>query len=60
MTSLAPIMQGFFTDRLADRRASEHTVAAYRRRVRCTAHGPRRRQVASASVGGSRDARTAG
>jgi len=30
VTSLAPIMQGFFTDRLADRRASEHTIAAYR------------------------------
>ncbi|OKI46038.1 tyrosine-type recombinase/integrase [Micromonospora sp. CB01531] len=30
MTSLAPIMQGFFTERLAQRRASEHTVAAYR------------------------------
>jgi site-specific recombinase XerD len=30
VTSLAPIMQGFFTDRLADRRASKHTVAAYR------------------------------
>lgn len=30
MTSLAPIMQGFFTQRLAQRRVSEHTVAAYR------------------------------
>lgn len=30
MTTLAPIMQGFFTERLAQRRASEHTVAAYR------------------------------
>ena len=30
MTSLAPIMQGFFTERLAQRRASQHTVAAYR------------------------------
>ena len=30
MTNLAPIMQGFFTERLAQRRASEHTVAAYR------------------------------
>lgn len=30
MTSLAPIMQGFFTERLAQRRASEHTVTAYR------------------------------
>ncbi len=30
VTTLAPIMQGFFTERLAQRRASEHTVAAYR------------------------------
>lgn len=30
MTTLAPIMQGFFTERLAQRRASAHTVAAYR------------------------------
>ena len=30
MTSLAPILQGFFTERLAQRRASQHTVAAYR------------------------------
>jgi integrase/recombinase XerD len=30
VTSLAPIMQGFFTERLAQRRASERTVAAYR------------------------------
>ena len=30
MTSLASIMQGFFTDKLAQRRASAHTVAAYR------------------------------
>ena len=30
MSALAPIMQGFFTERLAQRRASEHTVAAYR------------------------------
>lgn len=30
MSTLAPIMQGFFTERLAQRRASEHTVAAYR------------------------------
>jgi len=28
--ALAPIMQGFFTERLAQRRVSEHTVAAYR------------------------------
>jgi site-specific recombinase XerD len=30
VTSLAPIMQGFFTDRLTECRASQHTVAAYR------------------------------
>jgi integrase/recombinase XerD len=30
MTSLAPIMQGFFTDQMAGRRASSNTVAAYR------------------------------
>jgi site-specific recombinase XerD len=30
MTNLAPIMQGFFTEALAQRRASAHTVAAYR------------------------------
>jgi integrase/recombinase XerD len=30
MTSLAPILQGFFTERLAQRRASQHTIAAYR------------------------------
>jgi integrase/recombinase XerD len=30
VTALAPIMQAFFTERLAQRRASEHTVAAYR------------------------------
>ena len=30
MTALAPILQGFFTERLAQRRASAHTVAAYR------------------------------
>ncbi len=34
MTNLAPIMQGFFTERLAQRRASEHTIAAYRDTVR--------------------------
>lgn len=38
MTSLAPIMQGFFTDRLADRRASQHTVAAYRDTFRLLLH----------------------
>lgn len=30
MTILAPVMQGFFTERLAQRRVSTHTVAAYR------------------------------
>ena len=31
MTDLAPILQGFFTDRLArQKKASPHTVAAYR------------------------------
>lgn len=30
MTALAPVLQGFFTERLAALRASEHTVAAYR------------------------------
>jgi integrase/recombinase XerD len=38
MTSLAPIMQGFFTNRLTDRRASEHTVAAYRDTFRLLLH----------------------
>lgn len=30
MTAVAPVLQGYFTDRLAALRASEHTVAAYR------------------------------
>ena len=30
MTALAPVLEAFFTDRLAQRRASPHTVAAYR------------------------------
>lgn len=30
MTSLAPVLQGFFTERLAQRRASAHTVNGYR------------------------------
>ncbi len=30
MTALAPLLQGFFTQRLAQRRASPATVAAYR------------------------------
>jgi integrase/recombinase XerD len=38
MTSLAPIMQGFFTDRLTDRRASEHTVTSYRDTFRLLLH----------------------
>jgi integrase/recombinase XerD len=38
MTSLAPIMQGFFTDRLAARRASSNTVAAYRDAFRLLLH----------------------
>jgi integrase/recombinase XerD len=38
MTSLAPIMQGYFTERLTDRRASEHTIAAYRDTFRLLLH----------------------
>lgn len=38
MTSLASIMQGFFTDKLAQRRASAHTVAAYRDTFRLLLH----------------------
>lgn len=30
MTALAPVLQGFFAERLAALRASEHTVASYR------------------------------
>lgn len=30
MTALAPVMQGFFAQHLAQRRASSHTIAAYR------------------------------
>jgi site-specific recombinase XerD len=30
MTPLAPVLQGFFTERLAQRRVSPHTVASYR------------------------------
>jgi site-specific recombinase XerD len=30
MTPLAPVLQGFFTGHLAQRRASSHTIAAYR------------------------------
>ena len=38
MTSLAPIMQGFFTERLAARRVSAHTIAAYRDTFRLLLH----------------------
>jgi integrase/recombinase XerD len=38
MTSLASIMQGFFTDTLTRRRASAHTVAAYRDTFRLLLH----------------------
>jgi integrase/recombinase XerD len=34
MTALAPTLQAFFTDRLAQRHASPHTVAAYRDALR--------------------------
>ena len=30
MTALAPILQAYFTQRLAQRQASPHTVASYR------------------------------
>lgn len=30
MTALAPVLEGFFTERLTQRRASSHTVASYR------------------------------
>ena len=30
MTALAPVLEAFFTDRLAQRQASPHTVASYR------------------------------
>jgi site-specific recombinase XerD len=42
MTSLASIMQGFFTDKLAQRRASAHTVAAYRDTFRLLLHHAQR------------------
>src|SRR5258707_729452 len=38
MTSLASILQRFFTDKLAQRRASAHTVAAYRDTFRLLLH----------------------
>lgn len=35
MTTLGPLLQGFFTDRLArQRHASDHTVLAYRNTIR--------------------------
>ena len=34
MTSLAPTLQAFFTDRLAQRQASPHTISAYRDTLR--------------------------
>jgi site-specific recombinase XerD len=42
MTSLAPIMQGFFTETLAQRRASAHTVASYRDTFRLLLHYAKR------------------
>jgi site-specific recombinase XerD len=58
MTSLAPILQRFFTERLAQRRASQHTIAAYRdtfrlllRYARCN-QNPRER--AGLASGGGR------
>ena len=30
MTALAPVLEAFFTERLAQRQASPHTVASYR------------------------------
>ena len=38
MTTFAAILQGFFTDKLAQRRASAHTVAAYRDTFRLLLH----------------------
>jgi site-specific recombinase XerD len=38
MTSFASIVQGFFTDKLAQRRASAHTIAAYRDTFRLLLH----------------------
>ena len=35
MSALAPILQGFFTDRLIrQRQASDHTITAYRNTIR--------------------------
>ncbi len=35
MSTLAPILQGFFTDRLIrERQASPHTITAYRNTIR--------------------------
>ena len=38
MSALAPVLQGFFTDRLTARRVSPHTVAAYRDTYRLLLH----------------------
>jgi site-specific recombinase XerD len=38
VSALAPVLQGFFTERLAARRASGHTVAAYRDTYRLLLH----------------------
>lgn len=41
MTSLAPLLQAFFTDRLiTQRRASPHTIAAYRDTFRLLLDSP--------------------
>jgi hypothetical protein len=41
MTALAPVMQAFFTQHLAARRASAHTIAAYRDCFRLLLVSPR-------------------
>ena len=38
MSALAPVLQGFFTDRLTARRVSPHTIAAYRDTYRLLLH----------------------
>jgi len=51
MTSLAPILQGFFTEHLAQRRSSAHTVAAYRDAFRLLlAHAQRETGTAPAQL----------
>lgn len=66
MSRLAPVMQGFFVERLAQRRASPHTVAAYRDTFRLllgfaqtrTGHSPSDLDVAdldAAVIGGFLD-----